>query len=90
MGEFGQATGSTNGKDLRQMFPRLTPMLRNSSIQRIPIQPIHVFGVAKAYDTKVGTHTFLTQVDEPHPLFDRLKKARVWDLHRKTKKGWMV
>ena len=25
---------------------------------------IHTFGVAKAYDTKVGTHTFLTQMDE--------------------------
>lgn len=39
----------------------------------IPVQPLHVFGVAKAYDTKVGTHVFITKVDEPHPLFDRLK-----------------
>ena len=39
----------------------------------VPVQPLHVFGVAKAYDTKVGTHVFITKVDEPHPLFDRLK-----------------
>jgi hypothetical protein len=30
----------------------------------IPVQRIHTFGVAKAYDTKVGTHTFLTQMDD--------------------------
>ncbi len=40
----------------------------------LPVQPLHVFGVAKAYDTKVGTHVFLTEVSEPHPLFDRLRK----------------
>ena len=40
----------------------------------IPVQPIHTFGVAKAYDTKVGTHTFLTQIDEAHPLSEKLKR----------------
>jgi adenylosuccinate synthase len=30
--------------------------------------------VAKAYDTKVGTHTFLTQMDEAHPLTAKLKQ----------------
>jgi len=40
----------------------------------IPAQPIHAFGVAKAYDTKVGTHTFITQMDDAHPLAARLKK----------------
>ena len=35
---------------------------------------IHTFGVAKAYDTKVGTHTFLTQMDEAHPLSAKLKQ----------------
>ena len=40
----------------------------------IPVQRIHTFGVAKAYDTKVGTHTFLTQMDDAHPLAQKLKQ----------------
>jgi adenylosuccinate synthase len=40
----------------------------------IPLQPVHTFGVAKAYDTKVGTHTFLTQMDDAHPLAKKLKQ----------------
>jgi adenylosuccinate synthase len=40
----------------------------------IPVQPIHTVGVAKAYDTKVGTHLFLTQFPDNHPLGERLKK----------------
>ncbi len=40
----------------------------------IPLQPLHVFGVAKGYDTKVGTHTFLTQMDDAHPLAKKLKQ----------------
>ncbi|MFT3828310.1 MAG: adenylosuccinate synthetase [Opitutaceae bacterium] len=40
----------------------------------LPLQPVHTFGVAKAYDTKVGTHTFLTQMDDAHPLAQKLKK----------------
>ncbi len=40
----------------------------------IPVQPIHTVGVAKAYDTKVGTHLFLTQFPENHSLGERLKK----------------
>jgi adenylosuccinate synthase len=39
----------------------------------IPLQPIHTFGVAKAYDTKVGTHTFITQMEDAHPLCTKLK-----------------
>ncbi len=39
----------------------------------VPVQRIHAFGVAKAYDTKVGTHTFLTKIDDAHPLAARLK-----------------
>jgi adenylosuccinate synthase len=38
------------------------------------VQRIHTFGVAKAYDTKVGTHTFLTQMDDAHPLAIKLKQ----------------
>ncbi len=40
----------------------------------IPVQTIHTFGVAKAYDTKVGTHTFLTEMEEHHPLAAKLKQ----------------
>jgi adenylosuccinate synthase len=39
----------------------------------VPVQRIHTIGVAKAYDTKVGTHTFLTQIDDAHPLAAKLK-----------------
>lgn len=39
----------------------------------IPVQPIHTFAVAKAYDTKVGTHTFLTRMDDSLPLTQKLK-----------------
>lgn len=39
----------------------------------IPIQPIHNIGVCKAYDTKVGTHIFITEMDEENPLSKRLK-----------------
>jgi adenylosuccinate synthase len=40
----------------------------------IPVQRIHTFGVAKAYDTKVGTHTFLTQMSDADPLTIKLKQ----------------
>lgn len=40
----------------------------------LPIQPIHNVGVCKAYDTKVGTHTFLTQFPEDHALGQRLSR----------------
>ncbi len=41
----------------------------------IPPQPTHVLGCCKAYDTKVGTHLFLTKLDhENHPLGAKLAK----------------
>lgn len=40
----------------------------------IPAQPVHVIGCCKAYDTKVGTHTFLTKMAEEHPLCRHLSK----------------
>lgn len=40
----------------------------------LPVQPVHNIGVCKAYDTKVGTHTFLTQLTDEHPLGRRLMK----------------
>ena len=73
VGEFGQAYWL----DKRHGFSgtsshTFTPEFFESA--NIPVQPIHTFGVAKAYDTKVGTHTFLTQMDEGHPLSVKLKR----------------
>jgi len=75
IGEFGQAYWL----DKRHGFsPNVTashtyvPELFESA--GIPIQRVHTIGVAKAYDTKVGTHTFITQMDDAHPLAVRLKK----------------
>lgn len=75
VGEFGQAFWL----DKRHGYPpnvtashTYTPEFFNSA--GIPCQPIHTFGVAKAYDTKVGTHTFITRMDDEHPLCQFLKK----------------
>ena len=74
IGEFGQAYWL----DKRHGFsPNVTashtytPEFFESA--GIPVQRIHTFGVAKAYDTKVGTHTFLTQMDDAAPLTIKLK-----------------
>ncbi len=40
----------------------------------VPTQPIHTIGACKAYDTKVGTHDFITQMSDGHPLAEKLKK----------------
>ena len=40
----------------------------------IPLQPVHTVGVCKAYDTKVGTHVFLAEIEDQHPLGELLKK----------------
>ncbi|MEY2879181.1 MAG: hypothetical protein RLZZ15_1561 [Verrucomicrobiota bacterium] len=75
IGEFGQAYWL----DKRHGFSpnvtashTFTPEFFESA--GIPVQRIHTFGVAKAYDTKVGTHTFLTQMDDAHPLTPILKR----------------
>jgi adenylosuccinate synthase len=75
IGEFGQAYWL----DKRHGFsPNVTashtytPEFFESA--GIPVQPIHTFGVAKAYDTKVGTHTFITKMDDAHPLCELLKQ----------------
>ncbi len=75
IGEFGQAYwldkrhGYSPNVTASHTF---TPEFFQSA--SIPVQPIHTFGVAKAYDTKVGTHTFLTQMDDAHPLTIKLKQ----------------
>ena len=75
VGEFGQAYWL----DKRHGFApnvtashTFTPEFFQSA--GIPAQPVHTMGVCKAYDTKVGTHTFLTEMDDAHPLTVHLKK----------------
>ena len=75
IGEFGQAYWL----DKRHGFsPNVTashtytPEFFESA--GIPVQPIHTFGVAKAYDTKVGTHTFVTEMPAGDPLGSKLKQ----------------
>lgn len=75
VGEFGQAYWL----DKRHGFApnvtashTFTPEFFQSA--GIPIQLVHTMGCCKAYDTKVGTHVFLTQMDDEHPLCKRLKK----------------
>jgi adenylosuccinate synthase len=75
IGEFGQAYWL----DKRFGFPpnvtashTVTPEFFLSA--GIPNQAIHTFGVAKAYDTKVGTHVFLTQMEDNHSLAVLLKQ----------------
>lgn len=75
IGEFGQAYWL----DKRHGFaPNVTashsytPEFFQSA--GIPVQPLHTFGVCKAYDTKVGTHDFLTEMDPSHSLCRKLQK----------------
>ncbi|HVT74516.1 MAG TPA: adenylosuccinate synthetase [Lacunisphaera sp.] len=75
VGEFGQAYWL----DKRHGFSpnvtashTFTPEIFESA--GIPAQPVHTFAVAKAYDTKVGTHTFLTQMEDALPLCQKLKQ----------------
>ena len=75
IGEFGQAYWL----DKRHGFPpnvtashTFTPEFFQSA--GIPAQPIHNIGCCKAYDTKVGTHTFISEIDLEHPLSAKLRK----------------
>jgi adenylosuccinate synthase len=74
IGEFGQAFWL----DKRHGFPpnvtashTFASEIFNSA--GIPTQAVHNIGCCKAYDTKVGTHTFLTQMPDEHPLCKHLK-----------------
>ncbi len=75
VGEFGQSYWL----DKRHGFPPNVTASHTGSPEffqsaGIPVQPLHVLGCCKAYDTKVGTHIFLTQMDDAHPLAEKLKK----------------
>lgn len=41
---------------------------------RVPVQKVHTVGCCKAYDTKVGTHLFLTRMPDAHPLALKLSQ----------------
>jgi adenylosuccinate synthase len=90
IGEFGQSYWL----DKRQGFPpnvtashTYTPEFFQSA--GIPCQPVHVVGCCKAYDTKVGTHVFLTQMDEHHPLGQMLSKIEFGTSTRRQRMvGW--
>ena len=64
IGELVSPTGLINV--WLRMSPPLTLSLLSSFSLRA-YQPVHNVGVCKAYDTKVGTHIFLTQLEEEHP-----------------------
>ncbi len=75
IGEFGQAYWL----DKRHGFPpnvtashTFTPEFFQSA--GIPAQPIHNVGCCKAYDTKVGTHVFISEIELDHPLSQQLRK----------------
>ena len=40
----------------------------------VGLQPAHTLGVCKAYDTKVGTHVFVCEFPQSHPLGQRLAR----------------
>ena len=47
--------------------------------------------MAKAYDTKVGTHTFITQMDDAHPLAALLKQLEFGtSTGRQRMVGWYM
>jgi adenylosuccinate synthase len=75
LGEFGQAFwldkrhGYAPNVTASHTF---TPELFESA--GIPLQHVHAIGVCKAYDTKVGTHHFLTEMPSEHALGDRLRR----------------
>jgi len=75
IGEFGQAYWL----DKRHGFPpnvtashTFTPEFFQSA--GIPAQPVHNIGCCKAYDTKVGTHVFVSEIPHEHPLGAKLRK----------------
>ena len=75
IGEFGQAYWL----DKRHGFApnvtashTFTPEFFQSA--GIPAKPIHNIGCCKAYDTKVGTHVFITEIEDGHPLGNKLKQ----------------
>lgn len=75
IGEFGQAYWL----DKRHGFPPNVTASHTFPAEifqslGVPLQPLHTVGVCKVYDTKVGTHLFLTEIPDRHPLKHKLSK----------------
>ncbi len=75
IGEFGQAYWL----DKRHGFPPNVTASHTLPAEfflstGLALQPAHVLGVCKAYDTKVGTHVFVCRFPEDHPLGQRLAR----------------
>ena len=76
IGEFGQAYwldkrhGFTPNVTASHTF---TPEFFQSA--GIPAQAIHTIGCCKAYDTKVGTHMFISEIAADHPLGKKLRTS---------------
>ena len=74
IGEFGQAywldkrAGFVPNVTASHTF---TPELFQSA--GVPVQAVHVVACCKAYDTKVGTHVFLSRMEEGRPLTKQLE-----------------
>ncbi len=75
LGEFGQSywldkrTGFSPNQTASHTY---VPEFFQSA--GIPVQRVHTIGVCKAYDTKVGTHTYISRMPDDHPLCIKLKK----------------
>lgn len=75
IGEFGQAFwldkrhGCSPNVTASHTF---TPEFFQSA--GIPAQPVHNIGCCKAYDTKVGTHVFISEIESNHPLSAKLRE----------------
>ncbi len=75
IGEFGQAYWL----DKRHGFPpnvtaSHTGVPEFFQSAGLPVQDVHALGCCKAYDTKVGTHLFLTKMDDEMALTKKLKQ----------------
>lgn len=90
IGEFGQSFWL----DKRHGFApnvtashTFTPEIFQSA--GIPVQPVHNVGCAKAYDTKVGTHLFISAMPQEHPLCKKLSKIEFGvSTGRQRQVGW--
>lgn len=75
IGEFGQSYWL----DKRAGFPPNVTASHTFTAEffqsaGIPVQPVHNIGCCKAYDTKVGTHLFLTRMEPGLPLTRKLEQ----------------
>ncbi|WOO42223.1 adenylosuccinate synthetase [Rubellicoccus peritrichatus] len=75
IGEFGQSYWL----DKRAGFPPNVTASHTYTAEifqsaGLPVQPVHTIGCCKAYDTKVGTHVFLTQMPDDNLLTAKLKQ----------------